>query len=115
MAEIESVLNENRIFEPPADFAKFARVKSAREYQELYDRAASDPAGFWADVARTLHWFEPWSEVREWNPPNARWFIGGTTNISYNCLDRHLDGPRRNKAALIWEGEPGDRRTYTYQ
>jgi len=115
MAEIESVLNENRVFEPPADFAKFARVKSAKEYQELYDRAASDPAGFWADVARTLHWFEPWSDVREWNPPNARWFVGATTNISYNCLDRHLDGPRRNKAALIWEGEPGDTRTYTYQ
>ena len=80
----------------------------------IYETAARDPEAFWEKEARSLHWFTPWNKVLEWEPPHARWFVGATTNISYNCLDRHLDGPRRNKAALIWEGENGDVRTLTY-
>ena len=112
---IESILNEKRLFEPPADFAAHARIKSMAEYQELYDQAAADPAAFWAELAETeLHWFKKWDTVLDWQPPFAKWFSGGKLNISYNCLDRHLTTWRRNKAALIWEGEPGDSRTLTY-
>ena len=112
---IESILNEKRLFEPPADFAAHARIKSMAEYQELYDKAAADPAAFWAELAETeLHWFKKWDTVLDWQPPFAKWFSGGKLNISYNCLDRHLTTWRRNKAALIWEGEPGDSRTLTY-
>ena len=77
-------------------------------------RAASDPEGFWEGFARELEWSKPWSKVLDWNPPHAKWFVGGKINASVNCLDRHLRTPRRNKAAIIWEGEPGDRRTLTY-
>ncbi|WP_428265390.1 acetate--CoA ligase [Haliangium sp.] len=115
MSEIESVLHEQRVFQPAKAFADAARVKSMEEYEALYRRADEDPAGFWAEVAQELHWFEPWKEVLEWSLPDAKWFVGGKTNLAYNCLDRHLSGPRRNKAALIWEGEPGDQRTLTYQ
>ncbi|MCG8421584.1 MAG: acetate--CoA ligase [Proteobacteria bacterium] len=112
---IESVLHEKRVFEPAKEFAQRARIKSMTEYEALYKRAEEDLEGFWGDVARELHWFEPWSQVLEWNLPDSRWFVGGKTNISYNCLDRHLITERRNKAALIWEGEPGDQRILTYQ
>jgi acetyl-CoA synthetase len=77
-------------------------------------RATADPEAYWASWAEELDWFRKWDTVLEWNPPHARWFDGGKLNVSYNCLDRHLGGARRNKAALIWEGEPGDTRTYTY-
>ncbi len=112
---ITSVLQESRLFDPPAEFSKYARVKNMDEYQDLYDRAESDPETFWGDIARVLHWHKPWDKVREWEPPNAKWFVGGQTNLAYNCLDRHLIGARRNKAAIVWEGEPGDKRTLTYQ
>ena len=79
----------------------------------LYETAAADPEKFWENEAKALHWFTPWSKVLEWNPPHARWFVGATMNISWNCLDRHLRVPA-NKAALIWEGENGDVRTLTY-
>ena len=114
---IESVLNEGRCFEPPAELASTARFGSMAAYRELVQRVEADPDGFWGEQARQhLHWFEPFHTVLDWsNPPFARWFEGGTTNLSFNCLDRHLDGPRADKTALIWEGEPGDTRTFTYR
>ena len=114
-SDIESVLKEQRVFPPAADFAAAAHVKSLAEYERLYRQSVEDPERFWGDVARELHWFTPWTRVLEWSPPDAKWFVGGTLNLSYNCLDRHLTTWRRNKAAIIWEGEPGDRRILTYQ
>lgn len=112
---IESVLNEKRLFQPPRDWVEHAAIKSMAEYKALYDKAAADPASFWAELAhQELHWFKPWETTLDWQPPFAKWFVGGKINISYNCLDRHLSTWRRNKAALIWEGEPGDSRTLTY-
>jgi len=112
---IDSILKERRVFEPPEEFGRNAHVKSLEDYERLYREAESDPERFWGEVARELHWFKPWEKVLEWEAPWAKWFAGGQTNISYNCLDRHVATWRRNKAALIWEGEPGDLRTYTYQ
>jgi acetyl-CoA synthetase len=112
---IDSTLSETRKFPPPAEFSARAWVKSRDEYEALYKRADADPETFWAECARNLHWFKPFGKTLEWNFPFAKWFLGGTINASYNCLDRHLEGPRRNKAALIWEGEPGDSRVLTYQ
>ena len=114
---IESVLHEERTFEPPAELAARARIGSMAAYRELAARAEADPDAFWGEQARSeLHWFEPFHTVLDWStPPFARWFEGGTTNLSYNCLDRHLGGPRADKMALIWEGEPGDTRTFTYR
>ncbi len=112
---IESILHENRQFLPPAAFSQQAHIKTLEEYEQLYERAAADPQKFWADLAqKELHWFEKWHTVLDWQPPFAKWFVGGKINISYNCLDRHLTTWRKNKAALIWEGEPGDSRTLTY-
>ncbi|MFQ5589067.1 MAG: acetate--CoA ligase [Nitrospiria bacterium] len=114
--DITSVLHENRVFKPASDFSKRAHVKSRAAYDRLYKKAKKDPEGFWGDLARSeLHWFKPWKKVLDWKPPFAKWFVGGTTNVAYNCLDRHLEGPRKNKAAIIWEGEPGDSRILTYQ
>jgi acetyl-CoA synthetase len=112
---IESVLHEDRVFPPPPEFAANAHIKSFEEYENLYNEAAKNPEAFWESAAEDLHWFKRWEKVLEWNEPHARWFIGGTTNVSYNCLDRHLEGYRKNKAAIIWEGEPeGENRTLTY-
>ncbi|MGH7273715.1 MAG: AMP-binding protein, partial [Nitrospiria bacterium] len=113
-ADIESVLKERRIFKPKPSFSRQAHIKSRREYDQLANRASKDPERFWASIAKELHWFKPWKKVLEWKPPFAKWFVGGKTNISYNCLDRHLMTWRKNKAALIWEGEPGDNRILTY-
>ena len=112
---ITSVLKETRLFPPPAEFSARAHVPSQAEYDRLYAQGKDDPEGFWAEQAERLHWFRKWEKVLDWQPPHARWFVGGTTNASYNCLDRHLAGPRKNKAAIIWEGEPGDTRVLTYQ
>ncbi len=112
---LETVLRETRRFPPPAEFSQRARLKGIEEYERLYRKSMDDPDGFWSDVAKELHWFEPWSRVLEWKAPHAKWFVGGKTNLSYNCLDRHLGTARQNKAAIIWEGEPGERRTLTYQ
>ena len=114
---IESVLQEQRVFDPPAEVAAKARISSLEAYRSLADAAKQDPDRFWGDAARReLHWFEPFHTVLDWSDaPFARWFEGGTTNLSYNCLDRHLDGPRADKTALIWEGEPGDVRRFTYR
>jgi acetyl-CoA synthetase len=112
---IESILQEKRLFPPSAEFSQKAHIKSLQDYQQLYEKAQADPQKFWADLAQTeLHWFQKWDTVLDWQPPFAKWFVGGKINISYNCLDRHLTTWRRNKAALIWEGEPGDSRTLTY-
>jgi len=111
---IESVLNESRLFPPPADFASKAEISSFEEYEKLYARAAEDPETFWAEQADALHWFKRWDKVLEWNEPFAKWFVGGKLNVSYNCLDRHLTTWRKNKAAVIWEGEPGEIKTITY-
>ncbi len=112
---IEHVLEETRTFDPSEDFAAHSHLKSRADYDELYSKSISDPDAFWGDVAGELHWFKPWDRVLNAdNAPFFKWFEGGTTNISYNCLDRHLSGPRKNKAAIIWEGEPGDQRTFTY-
>ncbi len=113
--QIDSVMQEARVFPPPPEFAARARIGSMEEYEALYERAKNDPESFWGEYAREeLHWFEPFTKVLEWNEPYAKWFVGGKTNISYNCLDRHLESPRRHKAAIVWEGEPGDQRVLTY-
>jgi acetyl-CoA synthetase len=112
---IDSILTEKRSFPPPPEFSRNAHIHSKEEYDELCARAAADPDGFWAEIARELHWFEPWNKVLEWECPWAKWFLGGKINLSYNCLDRHVQTWRKNKAAIIWEGEPGEVRTYTYQ
>ena len=112
---IDVTLNEARKFAPPKEFSTKAWVKSQAEYEALYQRADKDPEGFWSECAKNLDWFKPFGQVLEWKFPFAKWFLGGKINAAYNCLDRHLKGPRRNKAALIWEGEPGDSRVYTYQ
>jgi acetyl-CoA synthetase len=113
--DIESLLREGRTFAPDPQFAGRAWVKTQAEYEELYRRAEKDPEGFWSECAQAISWFKPFDRVLEWNHPFAKWFVGGQLNASYNCLDRHLAGPRRNKAALLWEGEPGDSRVFTYQ
>jgi acetyl-CoA synthetase len=110
MTDIDVLLTENRKFEPPDEFRSAALISS----DEVYERAAADPESYWASEAVQLEWMKPWDSVLEWKPPHAKWFSGGKLNISVNCIDRHVQTARRNKAALIWEGEPGDRRTLTY-
>jgi len=112
---IDSVLDEQRSFEPSAEFSQKAQIKSLAEYEALYQESVEQPEKFWARAAEELHWFKRWDKVLEWNVPWAKWFVGGEINLSYNCLDRHVQTARKNKAALIWESEPGEVRTYTYQ
>ena len=107
---IEALLKEDRKFPPPPAFKKRALVNT----EAVYRSAARNPVAFWEQRAKELAWFKPWRKALEWKPPYAKWFVGGKLNVSYNCLDRHVQGPRRTKAALIWEGEPGDSRTLTY-
>ncbi len=107
---IEALLKENRSFPPPEDFAQQANLNDP----EIYTRAAEDPEAFWADVARGLDWFRPWEQVLHWEVPFAKWFVGGKLNACYNCVDRHVRTARRNKAAIIWEGENGESRVLTY-
>ena len=112
---IESHLVENRIFKPSAAFSKKARIGSLAQYQKIYAESISKPDKFWAREAGELHWFKKWDKVLDWKMPFAKWFVGGKTNASHNCLDRHLDTPRANKAAIIWEGEPGEKKVLTYR
>jgi acetyl-CoA synthetase len=107
---IEAHLTEDRVFPPTAEFTAAAAVQSAT----IYEEAAADPEAFWSGWAKQLDWIEPWQTVCEWNPPHAKWFVGGKLNVSANCLDRHVRTARRNKAAIIFEGEPGDSRVLTY-
>ena len=110
MSDIDVLLQENRRFPPSEKFRREALLSDP----SIYEAAAHNPEGYWAKQAESLHWFQKWKRVLDWDPPRAKWFVGGKINISYNCIDRHIETPRRNKAALIWEGEPGDRRTLTY-
>jgi acetyl-CoA synthetase len=107
--QLATLLSEQRRFPPPPEFAAAAQAGP-----ELRAGAARDRLAFWEEQARALEWMRPWDTVLEWTPPHAKWFSGGRLNASVNCLDRHIAGPRRNKAALIWEGEPGERRVLTY-
>ena len=111
---IESMSTESRVFPPPAEFSANAHIKSFEEYERIYAEAAADPTAFWAKQAEALHWFRKWDTVLEWNEPHAKWFVGGKINVAYNCLDRHLSTWRKNKAAIIWEGETGEIKTITY-
>jgi acetyl-CoA synthetase len=112
---IESHLIEKRVFKPSREFAKNARIKSLAQYQRMYRESIRSPDKFWAREAKELIWRKSWKKVLDWKVPFAKWFVGGQLNLSENCLDRHLAGPRGNKAAIIWEGEPGEKRTLTYQ
>ena len=108
---IDALLQEDRSFPPPADFTARANLSDP----DIYAKAAADPEGFWAGLAEELDWFQKWDTVLDWSDaPFAKWFIGGKLNVSYNCIDRHVKNGRRNKAAIVWEGEPGDWKVYTY-
>ena len=109
-------MSADKLYNPPESFSKSAHVSSMEQYHQLHKEATESPEEFWGKFAgERLHWFSKWSQVLEWDPPFAKWFVGGKTNMAYNCLDRHLSTPRKNKAAIIWEGEPGDQRIITYQ
>ncbi len=108
---IDALLQEDRTFPPSEEFRNQANIADPGVYEE----ALRDPEAFWARFAEELDWFKKWDQVLDWDPPHAKWFLGGKLNVSYNCVDRHLKGPRRNKAAIIWEGEPGDWKVYTYR
>ena len=107
---IEALLQEERTFPPPEEFRKQANIADP----SIYEEARRDPEGFWAKFAEELSWVRKWDKVLDWDPPHAKWFVGGKINVSFNCIDRHLTSARRNKAALVWEGEPGDWKVYTY-
>ena len=114
-SNIDSILQEKRLFQPPQEFREQAHIKSMEEYQKIYKESIEDPEKFWAGIAKDLHWFKPWNSVLEWNAPWAKWFSGGETNISYNCLDYQIEKGKGSKTALIWEGEPmGQIRKLTY-
>src|SRR3982751_5916164 len=108
--DLEALLQEHRKFEPPPAFRATAQPNDPG----IYERASADPEAYWADEAAKLEWMAPYQRVLDWKPPHAQWFVGGKINASVNCLDRHIRTARRNKAALVFEGEPGDRRTLTY-
>ncbi len=112
--KIESLLHEERLFEPPAEFSAAAHIKSREQYDAIRAEAAADPEKFWATHAEELHWFRKWDKVLEWEAPFAKWFVGGTTNVSYNCLDRHVEAGLGDKTAILWEGEPGDTEAISY-
>ncbi len=112
---IESHLVEKRVFKPSKDFSKKARVQSLSQYREMWEESIQKPDKFWAREASELVWREKWTKVLDWKEPYAKWFVGGKLNVSENCLDRHLGTPRQNKAAILWEGEPGEKRVLTYQ
>jgi acetyl-CoA synthetase len=114
-SSIDSVLQEQRSFPPPAEFSRQAHIQSLEEYKDLYKESMDDSDKFWGRIAGELHWFKKWDKVLEWKSPWAKWFVGGQINLSYNCLDRHVASARKNKAAIIWESEPGEIRTLTYQ
>jgi acetyl-CoA synthetase len=114
-SNIESLLKEQRVFKPSEEFSAQAHIQSLQAYEALSRRAAEDPEAYWSEIASELHWFEKWNQVLEWELPFSRWFVGGKTNISYNCLDRHLTTPCKNKVAILWEGEPGETRAISYQ
>jgi acetyl-CoA synthetase len=111
---IESHLVEDRIFKPGKEFAAKARISSMAQYKKLWQESVDKPQLFWAREAKELSWRKPWTQVLEWKAPDAKWFVGGQLNVCENCVDRHAAGARRNKAAILFEGEPGDRQVLTY-
>ena len=114
--QIDNVMHEDRVFPPPAEFSAKATLNSAEQYQKLYDHAKDDPEGFWDEIAqKEMHWFEPYTKVLDGAATNVKWFVGGKTNISYNCLDANIEAGNGDRTAIIWEGEPGDERTLTYK
>src|SRR5579872_3759836 len=119
--DITSILDERRRFAPSPAFSKQAHIKSLAQYKKMYNESIKKPEVFWNRVAKELVWFKPWKKVLQWKEPFAKWFVGGQLNVSHNCLDRHLESPTANQAALIWEGEPaapgkpGEQRTLTYK
>jgi acetyl-CoA synthetase len=113
-ANLSSSLREHRVFPPPPEFAAKAHVKSLAEYEGLYRSSIEDPEAFWAEIAKDLHWFAPWTSVLEWKLPVAKWFVGGKINLCYNCVDRHALSANKDKIAILWEGEPGETRRLSY-
>ena len=111
---MESLLRENRVFPPPAEFAAKARISSLEQYEAMYRRSVEEPEAFWAEAAGELDWFKPWDKVLDGEMGSAKWFTGGKLNLSHNCVDRHAKGARKDKVALLWEGEPGEVRRVTY-
>ncbi|HTW43981.1 MAG TPA: acetate--CoA ligase [Acidobacteriaceae bacterium] len=111
---LDSILRENRVFPPPAEFAAKAHVGSLAAYEELYARSVKDPEAFWAEIAKELHWFKPWTKVLDWHEPWAKWFVGGKTNLCYNCVDRHVKSGKADKTAIVWESEPGEVRRLSF-
>ena len=111
---MDSLLRENRVFPPSKEFSAKAHIGSLEEYEAMYQRSIEDPEGFWAEAANELDWFQPWTEVQSGDISHAKWFVNGKLNLSHNCVDRHVAGPRRDKIALLWEGEPGEVRRITY-
>ena len=109
--KIETLLKESRTYQPTAKTVQAAYIK---DYETEYKKSIADPEGFWSGLAKELHWFSPWNKVLEWKYPWAKWFVGATCNIAYNCLDRHVDSWRKNKVALIWVGENDQERIFTY-
>ena len=107
---IDVLLEEERSFEPSKAFKAQANLN----HPSIFAKSFKDPEAYWEKWAEELHWFKKWDKILEWEPPNAKWFVGGKLNAAYNCVDRHLENGLRNKAAIIWEGEPGDKRTMTY-
>ncbi|MDQ6671206.1 MAG: AMP-binding protein, partial [Chloroflexota bacterium] len=108
---IDALLQEDRRYPPSDDFKANANWNDPR----IYERAEADPEAFWAEQAQAIDWFKPWDTILEWTPPSAKWFVGAQVNASYNCVDRHVKSWRRNKAAIVFEGEPGDTRVLTYR
>lgn len=113
--QIANVMNETRVFPPSGDFSRNASIGSMQAYQSLYEHSIADTEAFWESQAKEhLHWFEPFTKTLDWQEPFAKWFLGGKTNVSYNCLDAHVQAGRGDRVAFYWEGEPGDTRTITY-
>src|SRR4030043_602674 len=115
--KINSMMSEERVFNPPKELSDQAYIKSLDEYRKIYKNSVEDPEKFWGELAEQIDWFKKWDKVMIEDFANAKhqWFVGGKLNVSYNCLDRHLKTWRRNKAALIWEGDGGESKTFTYQ
>ena len=109
--QIDHLLQETSEIHPPSHVYQQATLK---DYDEVYQRSITDPETFWAEIASELDWFKPWDKIFQWDYPNFQWFLGGQCNITYNCLDRHLNSEKKNKAAFIWLGEDGSERVFTY-
>jgi acetyl-CoA synthetase len=114
-SSITSLSKEKRVFKPKEPFSGRAYIKTMAQYKKMYNESIRNPEKFWSNIAQDLYWFKRWKKILDWKVPHSKWFVGGKTNISYNCLDQHLSSWRRNKAAIIWEGENGDTATWTYQ